>query len=193
MQRPLQITFKNMDTSPSLEALIRERVDRLEKFFPRLTGCRVVVEVPHRASETGKLPIAVSVEADVPGRWAIVGRDQEERREAKQDHTAALNNAFEAVERQLEKLGDTRNDVAMVRENAAQTGMVARLFPQQSYGFIEIDNSPELYFTRNAVVGDGFDELQVGMMVQITRATDEGPMGPQASSVRLLDRSKTPA
>ena len=66
--------------------------------------------------------------------------------------------------------------------------MVVRLFPEQNYGFIEMDNSPELYFTRNAVDGGDFAELKVGMMVQVTRATEEGPMGPQASSVRLLDR-----
>jgi uncharacterized membrane protein len=60
-------------------------------------------------------------------------------------------------------------------------------------GFIEIDNLTELYFTRNAVVSGNFDELEPGMIVQVTRATDEGPMGPQASSVRLLDRSRTPA
>jgi hypothetical protein len=42
------------------------------------------------------------------------------------------------------------------------------------------------------VIGGDFDELQVGMMVHVTRAADEGPMGPQASSVRLLDRSRTP-
>jgi cold shock CspA family protein len=71
--------------------------------------------------------------------------------------------------------------------------MVVRLFAEQSYGFVEIDISPELYFTRNAVTGGDFDELEEGMVVQVTRATDEGPMGPQASSVRLLDRSKTPA
>lgn len=193
MQRPLQITFKNMASSPSLEALIRERVERLEKFYPRLTGCRVVVEVPHRASETGKVPLAVSVEADIPGRWAVVGRDEEERREVKQDQTAALNNAFEAVERQLKKLGDIRSDEGGGSENLGRTGMVVRLFPPQNYGFIEIDNSPELYFTRNAVVGGSFDELQIGMMVDVTPATDEGPMGPQASSVRLLNRSRTPA
>ena len=46
---------------------------------------------------------------------------------------------------------------------------------------------------RNAVVGGNFDDLQAGMMVHVTLATDEGPMGPQASSVRLLDKSKTPA
>jgi cold shock CspA family protein len=71
--------------------------------------------------------------------------------------------------------------------------MVVRLFPDQNYGFIEIDNSPELYFTRNAVVGGSFDELEAGMMVEVTVASEEGPMGPQANSVRLLGRSKTPA
>ena len=193
MQRLLQITFKGMETSPSLEALIRERVSRLEALYPRLTGCRVVVGIPHRGSETAKLPIAIAVEAAIPGRGPVVGKDEQERREAKQDHTAALNNAFQAVERQLEKLSDVQNDQVKPHDNDGQSGMVVRLFPEQSYGFIEIDNAPELYFTRNAVVGGDFDELQVGMMVQVTRAADEGPMGPQASSVRLLDRSRTPA
>jgi cold shock CspA family protein len=70
--------------------------------------------------------------------------------------------------------------------------MIMRLFPDQGYGFIEIDGSPELYFTRNAVTRDGFNQLEIGMIVQVTRAPGEGPMGPQASSVRLLDRKKAP-
>lgn len=193
MQRPLRITFKGMDTSPALELLIRGRVDHLNTLYPRLTGCRVTVEIPHRASETAKVPIAVSVEADIPGRARVIGKKEEERRESKQDHTAALNNAFDAVERQLEKLTDIQNDEVKAHEDTGQSGMVVRLFPEQNYGFIQIDDSPELYFTRNAVLGGDFDELQVGMMVHVTRATGEGPMGPQASSVRLVDRSRTPA
>jgi cold shock CspA family protein len=70
--------------------------------------------------------------------------------------------------------------------------MVVRLFSEQNYGFIQLDNSPELYFTRNAVVGGDFDELRIGMMVHVTPATNEAPMKPQASSVRLLDRSSAP-
>jgi ribosome-associated translation inhibitor RaiA/cold shock CspA family protein len=193
MQRPLQITFRDMETSPALEALIRALATRLETLYPRLIGCRVVVEIPHRGSETAKVPIAIVVEADIPGRGPMVGKDQIDRRQSKQDHTAALNNAFEAVERQLDKLGDLQNGEVSPHDKAGQGGMVVRLFPEQNYGFIELDNSPELYFTRNAVVGGDFDELKVGMMVEVTRATDEGPVGPQASSVRLLDRSKTPA
>jgi len=124
MQRPLQITFKGIDTSPALEVLIRQRVDHLETLYPRLTGCRVVVEIPYRASETAKVPIGVSVEADIPGRGPVIGKDEQDRREAKQDHTAALNNAFEAVERQLEKLADIQNDEVKPHDDTGQSGMI---------------------------------------------------------------------
>jgi hypothetical protein len=72
MQRALQITFNGIDTSPVLEELIGQRMDHLETLYPRSTGCRIVVEIPHRASETAKAPIAVSVEADIPDRGGVI-------------------------------------------------------------------------------------------------------------------------
>lgn len=193
MQVEPQITFKGLETSPALEALIRQRIDALERIHSRIVSCRVVVEAPHRGSESAKLPLSVVIEVKVPGRNPIVAKNAQARREAKGDHTAHLNNAFNAIERQLKKINDLRDDDVKASEAAAQSGMVVRLYPDQNYGFVQIDNSPELYFTRNAVAGNAFDELRVGMLVDVTRATDEGPMGPQASSVRLLDRSRTPA
>jgi len=192
MQRSLQIAFRGMDNSPALEALARERVRRLEGQFPRLTGCRVVIEAPHRGAEAAKTAIAVSVEADVPGRGPVIGKDEQARREAKNDHTAALNNAFEAVERQLGKIASLRNNPPAPHAAEGQSGVIVRLFPAEGYGFVEVDNAPELYFTRNAVIGGSFDELTAGMIVLVTPATTEGPMGPQASSLRLLDRSRAP-
>lgn len=192
MQRPLQVTYKGTESSEAFDALIRQRVEALDRLYPRILGCRVVVEVPHRSAESGKVPLAVTVEVEVPNRNMVVGSDSQERHEVKNDHTAPLNNAFDAVERQLERIADQRGGPPRLEEATPQTGMIVRLFPDQSYGFIEIDNAPELYFTRNAVVGGDYDDLEVGMMVQVTRATDEGPMGPQASSVRLLNKVKAP-
>jgi hypothetical protein len=63
----------------------------------------------------------------------------------KQDHAAALNKAFDAAERQLEKLADLQNADAKPQENAGQSGMVVWLLPEQNCGFTEIDNWPELY------------------------------------------------
>jgi ribosome-associated translation inhibitor RaiA len=193
MQRPLQIAYKGTESSPALDEVIRQRADALERLHPRIIGCRVVVEIPHRGAEGGKVPIGVTVEVDVPNRSMVVGKDAQDRHEAKNGQHVALHNAFDAVERQLEKIADVQAQEVKRHEAAGQSGMVVRLFPDQSYGFVEVDNSPELYFTRNAVVGGDFDELRVGMMVHVTPATDEGPMGPQASSVRLLDKSTTPA
>ena len=192
MKTPLRITYKGTETSPAFDALIRERAARLERLHPRITGCRVVVEVPYRKSGTGKVPVEVAVEVDVPSRNTVVGKDVEARREMKEDHTASLNRAFDAVERQLAKISAVLQKREVKQHEAAgESGVVVRLFPEQSYGFIEVKDSPELYFTRNAVIDDAFDDLGVGMVVHVTRATTEGPMGPQASSVKLLGRARS--
>jgi cold shock CspA family protein/ribosome-associated translation inhibitor RaiA len=188
MQRPLQITYKGLDRSDSLDALIAKRVDALELLFPRLIGCRVVVEVPHRSAESAKVPIAFSVEVDVPGHNTIVGKDEEERRETKGDQAVALTHAFNAVERQLEKITDQRSASVHGLGANGEAGMIMRLFREQGYGFVQVDNSPELYFTRMNVGGDEFDSLEDGMMVHVTRAMTEGPMGPQASTIRVLNK-----
>lgn len=192
VQRPLQIAYRGIASSPALDALIRERAVALERMHPRIVGCRVVVEVPHRGAESAKVPLAVTVEVEVPNRSLVVGRGEHARHAAKEDQTAALNRAFDAAERQLEKINDLQDGDVRRHEAAVQSGMVVRLFPEEGYGFIEIDNAPELYFTRNAVAGGAFDDLRVGMMVQVTPATTEGPMGPQASSVRLAEKLITP-
>lgn len=191
MQRPLQIAFRNVESSPALETAIRGRVEELEQRFPRIIGCRVVVEVPHRGSESAKVPISFSVEVDVPGRSTVVAKEQQERHESKDDRLVPMNRAFEAIEKQLEKISASREDGPETSEAAGESGMIVRLFPEQNYGFVQVDNSQELYFTRNAVAGDAFGELRTGMLVHVTRSSDEGPMGPQANSVRLLDRARS--
>lgn len=191
MQRPIEISFRNLDSSDFLRDLAEERAARLEKFHPRIIGCRVVIEAPHRSAEGHNPPLGVSVEVDVPGRPRIVAKDMEEQRELKGDHLAALNRAFEAIERQLEELSEKQRGDVKHHENARQTGNVVRLFQEQNYGFVQIAGGPELYFTRNAVIGGSFDELKVGTMVQVTMATGEGPMGPQASSVDLMGAQRS--
>jgi ribosome-associated translation inhibitor RaiA/cold shock CspA family protein len=188
-----QITFKGLDPSAALQALIRRRLAGLEQLNPRIVGCRVVVEVCHRSAAAPKAAITVAVEVEFPGRNTLVGKDTQARHEAKGDHTAALNNAFNAVERQLEKAARREHGEVRKADPVPQTGMIVRLFPEQGYGFIEIEESPELYFTRNSVVGGDFEELAAGMLVHVTPATEEGPFGPQASSIRLLDKRMTPA
>ena len=160
MQVDPQITFKNMETSPALRELILQPVEGLEQLHPRITSCRVVVEIPHRGSESAKLPLGVAVEVDVPGRPTVVSKDLQSRHEYKDDYMAPLNHAFDAVERQLEKISDIQAREVKAGEAGPQSGMIVSLFTEQGYGFVEVDNSPELYFTRNAVTGGDFDQLE---------------------------------
>ncbi|MCW0232409.1 MAG: HPF/RaiA family ribosome-associated protein [Ferrovibrio sp.] len=111
MDRPLQIVFRNMESSPALDAAIRQRVERLRQ-QAHITGCRVVAEIPHRSAGGAKPPLAISVELELRGRPAIVVKDSETRREAKGDQLAVVTHVFEAVERQLREAHGGRKGAA---------------------------------------------------------------------------------
>jgi ribosome-associated translation inhibitor RaiA/cold shock CspA family protein len=193
MERALQIAFKNVESSASLETLIRERVERLQRFHPNITGARVVVEVPHRSPDSGKLPLGIAVEIDVPGRNTVIAKGEQDRREVKGDRTAVVNRVFEAAERQLEQIAAIRKGEVKQHVSAGDTGIVVRIFPDQKYGFIEMKDSPDLYFSSEVCNNGSFVNIEVGSIVHVTRAMSEGPMGPQASSVKLMGSPRSPS
>lgn len=188
MQKPLQLSFKNIEGSEAVKSIVRDRVDRLDRLYPKLIGCRVVIEAPHRSAQGARPPLGISVEAEIPGKPMIVVKDMEERHSPR-DHAAVVNRSFDVVERKLDEAARIIQGEVKAHEAAGETGTITRLFPD--YGFVEAKQAGNLYFTRNAVVDGRFDELTPGTMVHLTLATGEGPMGPQASSIRLLgaDRS----
>ena len=75
MDTPLEIAFHNMDSSNGLEARIRERAAKLERFHNHITSCHVVVEVPNR-SQGGAKGYHVRVECRVPGKELVVSHDR---------------------------------------------------------------------------------------------------------------------
>jgi len=58
---------------------------------------------------------------------------------------------------------------------------VARLHPDDGYGFLETPDGREIYFHCNSVVGGEFEQFQVGDEVRF--AEELGDRGPQASTV----------
>ncbi|MDR2240454.1 MAG: ribosome-associated translation inhibitor RaiA [Zoogloeaceae bacterium] len=105
MQRAVQITFKDFPHSDAVETHIREKVAKLETFYPHIIGCHVTVELPHRHHQQGKLH-NVRIDMKVPGGVIAVNRDQHE------DLYVALRDAFDAAKRQVEEHGQRqRGDV----------------------------------------------------------------------------------
>ena len=146
-----QITFRNMDPSPALEAEVLRRTQWLERFHPKIIGCRVVLEAPHRHSSHGKL-YHVRIDLTVPGAEIVVGRDPPEHR-SHIDLYVAIRDAFRAARRAL------TDHIRLVRGQVKEheppaTGRVVRLFddPSGRYGFLETDDGLEIYFHENAVL-----------------------------------------
>ena len=95
MQIPLQVTLKDMPQSEAVESRIREKAEKLGRFYDRIISCRVVVESPQRHQHQGKL-YSVRIDLTVPGAELVANRAQDE------DIYVAVRNAFVAITRQLE-------------------------------------------------------------------------------------------
>lgn len=154
MQRPLEITLRNVSGSEALEAHIREKAAQLEKYHPRITGCHVVVELPHRHKHQGQR-FDLRLDIKVPGEEIVVNREQSE------DIYVALRDAFDAARRKLEDHARRlRGDVKTHAD--VWHGRIVRLRQDEGYGFIESEAGDELYFSEDNVVAPAFAQLQVG-------------------------------
>src|SRR5665213_654393 len=104
MQAPLQVTFRDMAVSSAVEAKMRERAEALDKYFPNIVACKVVVESTGRAHQKGKL-YYLRVELTVPGKQIVSKRHPDEHH-AHEDIYVAVRDAFDEARRQLEDYVD---------------------------------------------------------------------------------------
>ena len=173
MQVPLQITMHGIGHSDALEANIRERVAKLERFHPHLVSCRVAVEQLRKHHLQGR-EFTIRLDLRVPGREIVVTRDHHE------DIEVALRDAFDAARRQLEESArEQRGDVKS--HETAQHGKVLRLRRDEGFGFIGTSDGRELYFDRDNVVYPSFEQLAPDDAVQFIEAL--AAEGPQAKRV----------
>jgi cold shock CspA family protein len=183
MQEPLQISFHNMAPSDALERRVREHWAKVERHYDGIINARIVIEAPHKQPHKSTLGISISI--GVPGRDIVVKREQ--RLHQSQDHaTWVVNEAFQIAERQLEEYAQKQRRDVKVHEGEREYARIARLYPDQGYGFIETRDQLNIYFHRDVLRDADFAALEEGSEVLYTLAPDEGPMGPMASSVWTL-------
>lgn len=179
MDIPLEIVFHNLEPSNEIEALIREHVQRLEKLYPHLIGCRVSVEMLHKQHRNGNVP-EVHIAIRVPGREIAISREPhkaKQRRTAPNVHTS-VKDAFRAAEKRLKDFKQQQYGEVKPKDMPIQ-GYVSSLFGD--YGFISTGTGEALYFHRNALADGGFDGLHEGEAVQYTLVV--GDNGPSAARV----------
>jgi ribosome-associated translation inhibitor RaiA len=110
MAFPLQITFRHMPPSRIFENRIRELARRLEKFSSGVTGCHVVIEMPHQRKTHGDL-FDIHITLTMPGAVIVVNRSHSNDPQHANAYVA-LRDAFNTARRRLQDQARvTRGDV----------------------------------------------------------------------------------
>ena len=105
MQIPLQISFHGIEQSNALHDAIRKKAEKLERYYDRISSCRVVLEVAGHHKGKGN-QFTVRIDMKVPGGEIAVTHEHDA------DVQIALREAFDAARRRLEDYARTqRGDV----------------------------------------------------------------------------------
>lgn len=180
MQVPLQITAHDFPLSEPVEAEIREKAAKLDLYYDGIIGCRVVVEAPIRHHRRGG-PYNVRIDLTVPGAELVVNKQADE------DLSVAIREAFDAMRRRLEDYARRQRGQVKTHEEAQLHGRVSKLFPHEGYGFLETPDGREVYFHYNSVLDPGFASLEIGTEVRFVE--ELGAEGPQASTVAIVGKA----
>ena len=155
---PVQITVRDMPSSPALEDHILKKAQKLNHYYDQINNCKIVIHIPQKHKHQGKL-FSVCIDLSVPGKDLVVNKKLDE------DVYIAIRDAFLAVQRQLESYArKRRGDVK--KHELLMHGVVKKIFSEEGYGFIQGPDDSEYYFSPTNVSYPDFMQLQLGDTVQ---------------------------
>ncbi len=92
----LEIATHQAQLNEPVESLIRDQAAKLERFYQRITRCRVMVDGQNGKVRQGEAPFAVRIDLSVPRGMLNV------RQHKGSDLPTVVRDAFRAARRQLE-------------------------------------------------------------------------------------------
>jgi ribosomal subunit interface protein len=184
MATSVQVSFRHLDYSPFIATAVRKKAARLQRFYPRITSLRVMIEPSMRRRHQGDL-YHIRIDMTVPGKEIVVKRSPSAHH-AHEDVYVAIRDAFDAARRQLEDYVRVNFRGRQRHREGPMHARVIRVIPNEECGFLEADDGREIYFHKNSVLNGDFDNLEPGAEVRF--AEEEGQEGPQASSVAKIGK-----
>lgn len=203
MVLPIQITFRNFEAPEELYAYIREQASRLERYYKRITSCRVMMETAD-GRKRGKI-YHVRIDLGLPegellvesapslrsGLQDVHGEAMTKKSELGREHRnprRAILDAFREMRRRLQDFGRKQRGDVKLRQVPLASGKVAALFEDEGYGFLETAGGRRVYFHRESVRDGRFPLLRLGTEVKLCE--EEGEKGPQATTVKIAHPRK---
>ena len=185
MQASLQIDTGGIPMPAHLREIVDGHIKKLEDRFGRLTALRLAVRAPGAHHRMGE-PLAVSIRLTLPGRREVnvqpVSNDLDPRHS---DITFAVNDAFRRATIQLQRHADDLKNRPK-ESRGTEIGRISSLDPEKNCGFLSTSDDREIYFHAHSVLDGKFGKLAVG--AKVAYHEEPGLEGPQASTVRLLNR-----
>lgn len=190
MQVPPSITYRNIEKTPAIEALIEEKIAKLEQFCDYINSCRVVVEKAQENPNSGS-PYRVSIDVTIPNSREIAVNHSPDTGKQYPPLEAVIRDAFDAASRQIRDLSNEQQGERKIHPEQEMDAVVTKLFAEQDYGFLKtVSTGREIYFHRNSVINDDFDRITIGTGVRYRET--QGAMGPQATTVQIVDKQGSP-
>jgi ribosomal subunit interface protein len=166
------INFLNFPHSPVLEEHVSEKINKLNQFYQNIMHCDVALILTQNKKHQGKL-YNVRIKLTVPGEELSVTKPTDE------DVYVAVRDAFQVITRRLREYSARRRQNVKLHPRFHH-GVIARIFPEEGYGFID-SNGSEYYFSVTNVAYPDFARLNSGMEVQFLESW--GDDGRQANRV----------
>jgi cold shock CspA family protein len=101
-----------------------------------------------------------------------------------------VRKTFRAMQRQLRGITEKQRGDVKAHDEQQTTAVVEQLVPEKNCGFLRTLDGRKIYFHRNSVLNRDFDDLRVGAGVGFSEFM--GEEGPQASTVRVIEKSRRP-
>jgi cold shock CspA family protein/ribosome-associated translation inhibitor RaiA len=176
-------------SAESVKKRIVQEAQKLERIFNRIQHCSVVISLPHRAHQQGKI-FHINLTLHVPGKVLVVNQEPE-LNHAHEDAFVAIRDAFRSMEKELTSFVNKRKDQKLRSfthsHRKQKRGVIETINNIDRHGFIRGEDRVDYYFHANSVLNEEFNKLQKGDIVRF--ADEQGEKGPQASSLSLVTRA----
>jgi ribosome-associated translation inhibitor RaiA/cold shock CspA family protein len=173
----LKIETRNVELRKAWQERIEEEKEKMVRHYANFVlHLRVSIEATKHHKEGG---FELKLVASVPNDTVVVSRKGE-------NMNALLVEAFDVLSLQLKEILRKKRKDQKAMESGVEVGscgVVRKVSPFESYGFIVTPDEREIYFHENALKDIPLDQLIEGDEVMYGETV--GDKGPQASWVRV--------
>jgi cold shock CspA family protein len=203
METAPEIMFKGTERTIYIEKLITSGIAKLERVCNYIVSAHITIEQIQTRHKTDN-PYRILIEISIRDRPDIVverlsnkvkksldepdqidGRPVRKRSVREEALPALIISTFGSARRELEKVIDKQRGAVKFHPQQRAQAIVEKIFRDEQYGFLRSLDGQSVYFNRNSLLHNHWEQLKVGTAVRYTQKM--GDKGLQASIVEPVE------